>query len=118
MKHFEPRTVNLGFILFWVLFSLALVSEAKWASLVVVFLFASVFAYAYYSYFEDPERNFENEQFMARWRERVEQRWQTNPPLARNLEYYLRATPEGSLVGIVVVITVALILLSFVVYVL
>ena len=118
MKHFEPRTVNFGFILFWVLFLLALVSEVKWASLVVIFLFASVFAYAYYRYVEDPQRHSQNQKFMACWREWVEERWRTSPPIVRNLEYYLKATPEGSIVGIAVVITAALILMTFVVYIL
>ncbi len=117
MRYFQPSMVNLGFFLFFTLFFASFASQFKWISLLVVAIFSAVFAYFYFKYYEDPKRQAENEEFFRHWRERLEARWASLPPMVRSLEHYLRATPEASMMGIAMIILVSLLLLTLVAYV-
>lgn len=110
MQYFEQRKLNFGFILFFTLFFASLVSQYKWASLVVIAVFSGILAHLFFQYFEDPERVRSNLAFAESWQRSLNARWAGSRLVVRNIEYYLREQPEGYIIGVIIVVACSLLI--------
>jgi len=110
-KGLAANRVNLGFLAFAVLFVVAFVSGEYFACLVIVFVFAAIFAVSYYAYMENPQRRSESERIVRAWREGWERRWEERPSQVQDADYYLRRASGSYLYFIVAPLAVALIVL-------
>lgn len=89
-KGLAANRVNLGFIAFAVLFIVAFASEQHFVSLIIVFIFAAIFAASYYAYMENPQRRSVSERIVNEWRRQWERRWAERPSQVQDADFYLR----------------------------
>ena len=115
-KRHSMERVHFGFLAFAVLFVVAFATGQHFASLVIVFTFAAVFAAAYYVYAETPGRRDESERIVQALREQWRRRWEERPPIVQDADYYLRRATGSHIYYLVA--PLALVLIAFLIWLL